>query len=83
MEGEQTDYVWSVLDTVPDTDLPDIRNKCAIHSHNGSCMVIPREEDKVRLYVQVTGQDAVDAKSGRVDKYKVGPAKIIEVSNIL
>lgn len=80
LEGSQTDYVWSVLDTVPETDFPDIRNKSAIHSHEGSCMVIPREGDKVRLYIQVQGQDAVDAKSGRVDKGKMGPKMIIEVS---
>ena len=34
---------------VPDTDFPDIRCKCAIHSNNGSCMIVPREGDKVRL----------------------------------
>ncbi|KAH9945759.1 hypothetical protein B0H21DRAFT_822837 [Amylocystis lapponica] len=40
MEGEQTvvgpAYTWGVVDIVPDTDFPDIRNRCAIHSHNGS-----------------------------------------------
>lgn len=37
-----SDYVWGVVDTIPETDFPDIRNRCAIHSRNGSCMVIPR-----------------------------------------
>ena len=36
------DYVWGVIDSIPETDFPDIRNKSAIHSSNGSCMVIPR-----------------------------------------
>ncbi|WLF81100.1 hypothetical protein PVL30_004896 [Lodderomyces elongisporus] len=54
MEGEQTDFVWGVLDMVPITDFPDIRSRCAIHSKNsGSVMVIPRENDMVRLYIQL------------------------------
>ena len=38
----RSDYVWGVIDSVPATDFPDIRNKSAVHSDNGSCMVIPR-----------------------------------------
>jgi len=39
------DFIWGVLDMVPsaETDFPDYRNKAAIHSDNGSCMIIPRE----------------------------------------
>jgi hypothetical protein len=45
MIGEQTDYIWGVLDAIPDTDFPDIRMRCAIHSEkSGSVMVIPRED---------------------------------------
>lgn len=78
MEGEQSQYVWGVVDLIPDTDFPDIRNKCAIHSNNGSCMIIPREEDKVRLYIQLDGRDVID-NTGRVDKSKIGPEKILDV----
>lgn len=54
MVGETTDFVWGVLDMVPLTNFPDIRNRCAIHSENsGSIMVIPRERDLVRLYIQL------------------------------
>ncbi|KGU20721.1 hypothetical protein MGK_06133 [Candida albicans P57055] len=54
MEGEQTDFVWGVLDMVPITNFPDIRNRCAIHSKDsGSVMVIPRENDLVRFYIQL------------------------------
>jgi phenol 2-monooxygenase len=28
LEGEQTDYVWGVLDIIPVTDFPDIRMRC-------------------------------------------------------
>jgi len=49
MDGEQTDYIWGVVDSIPETDFPDIRNRTAIHSDNGSCMVIPREGDTVSI----------------------------------
>ncbi|KAJ7254641.1 FAD binding domain-containing protein [Mycena haematopus] len=80
MEGSQTDYVWGVVDMVPQTDFPDIRHKTAIHSENGSCMIIPREGDMIRLYIQLEGKDAVDATSGRVDKKRIGPHQLLEVA---
>lgn len=83
MDGEQTEYIWGVCDFVPDTDFPDIRNRTAIHSANGSCMIIPREEDKVRLYIQLSSREAIDANTGRVDKSRMGPDKLIEVSDPL
>ncbi|KAJ3560843.1 hypothetical protein NP233_g10569 [Leucocoprinus birnbaumii] len=81
MEGEQTDYIWGVVDLIPETNFPDIRNKSAIHSENGSCMIIPREGDGVRLYIQLSEKDgAVDLATGRVDKSRIGPRKILEVA---
>ncbi|KAL5331942.1 hypothetical protein ACEPPN_001482 [Leptodophora sp. 'Broadleaf-Isolate-01'] len=58
LEGETSDFIWGVVDFVADTDFPDIRRRCAIHSNNGSVMVIPREriatgEYLTRLYVHV------------------------------
>lgn len=79
MEGEQTEFIWGVVDMTPETDFPDIRNRCAIHSNEGSCMIIPREGDKVRLYIQLGDREAVDASSGRIDKNKVGPHYLLEV----
>ncbi|CAD0015202.1 unnamed protein product [Aureobasidium pullulans] len=68
LEGETSDHIWGVCDFVADTDFPDIRNRCAVHSESGSVMVIPREqiatgEYLTRLYVQVPGD--VDAKADR------------------
>ncbi|KIK04558.1 hypothetical protein K443DRAFT_92950 [Laccaria amethystina LaAM-08-1] len=80
LDGEQTTYIWGVVDMTPDTDFPDIRNRCAIHSNNGSCMIIPREDDKVRLYVQLGDRDAVDEESGRVDKSKIGPHELLDAT---
>ena len=58
LEGETSDYIWGVMDFVAATDFPDIRRRCAIHSDEGSVMVIPREriasgEYLTRLYVHV------------------------------
>ncbi|KAJ6466923.1 FAD binding domain-containing protein [Mycena sanguinolenta] len=80
MEGSQTDYVWGVVDMVPQTDFPDVRHKTAVHSENGSCMIIPREGDMIRLYIQLEGKDAVDATSGRIDKKRMGPHQLLEVA---
>lgn len=61
--GESTDHIWGVIDLVVDTDFPDIRRRCAIHSPAGSVMVIPRERISTgdyltRLYVQVPELEA-------------------------
>ncbi|BGO94437.1 hypothetical protein NBRC10512v2_006547 [Rhodotorula toruloides] len=54
MLGDQTNFVWGVLDLVPRTNFPDIRMACAIQSANfGSIMVIPQPRDLVRLYIQL------------------------------
>jgi phenol 2-monooxygenase len=58
LHGETLDFIWGVVDLIVDTDFPDIRRRCAIHSNNGSVMVIPREriatgEYLTRLYVHV------------------------------
>ena len=50
-----------------------------MHSENGSCMVIPREGDLVRLYIQLSGEDVL-GPDGRVDKTKMGPKKLLEVA---
>ncbi|GFF30036.1 phenol 2-monooxygenase [Aspergillus udagawae] len=76
LEGDSTDYIWGVLDIIPVTDFPDIRMRCAIHSaHNGSIMVIPRENKLVRLYIQL--QSAVGASGGKVDRSWITPEVIL------
>ena len=67
--GESKDHIWGVVDLVVDTDFPDIRRRCAIHSNSGSVMVIPREriatgDYLTRLYVQVNIEVAADEISG-------------------
>ncbi|KIK81429.1 hypothetical protein PAXRUDRAFT_15250 [Paxillus rubicundulus Ve08.2h10] len=80
MEGEHTDSIWGVIDVKPDTDLPDIRKLTKIQSINGTCMIIPREDDIVRLYIQLSGGDIIDPSTGRVDKSRTSPEKLFEVA---
>ncbi|BCS25308.1 uncharacterized protein APUU_50019S [Aspergillus puulaauensis] len=91
-EGETTDFVWGVLDMVPITDFPDIRKRCSIHSQNsGSIMIIPRENQLVRLYIQLREQahheepelasaspDRSKKTSSRVDRSKVTAEQILD-----
>jgi len=80
MEGEQTDDVWGVIDFTPNTDFPDIRNICLIHSNNGTCMIIPREDDKVRLYIQLDSKNVADASTIRVNKSQTSPLQLFDVA---
>jgi phenol 2-monooxygenase len=79
-DHDTIDYIWGVIDTVPETNFPDIRNRCVIHSECGSCMVIPREGDKVRLYIQLSDKQVVDPVTGRVDKGRVSPEHLLQVA---
>ena len=80
MEGEQTEYIWGVIDFTPETDFPDIRNKCVIHSNNGTCMVIPREGDKIRLYIQLDSKNGADTSTmKRFDKSQMSPHQLFDV----
>jgi phenol 2-monooxygenase len=79
LEGESTDYIWGVLDIVPITDFPDIRQRCAIHSaSSGSVMVIPRENKLVRLYIQLTTTEKTGEQESRADRSWITPEVILE-----
>ncbi|KAF4549157.1 FAD-binding domain-containing protein 3 [Elsinoe fawcettii] len=53
-------HVWGVMDGPVRTDFPDIKMKCTIHSDHGSIMVIPREDNMVRLYIQIASSTDPD-----------------------
>ncbi|KAJ5946110.1 hypothetical protein N7454_002949 [Penicillium verhagenii] len=80
LEGESLDHIWGVVDLIVDTDFPDIRRRCAIHSPAGSVMVIPRERTATgdyltRLYVQVPGDVDPELSGGGTDTPPVGDAR--------
>lgn len=54
LDGKQANHAWGVMDVLADTDFPDIRTKCAIHSKEGSILHIPREGGYLsRMYVDL------------------------------
>lgn len=78
MQGEQTDFIWGVLDIVPITNFPDIRMRCAILSaESGTVMVIPRENKLVRLYIQL---NEVNSAGQQLEQAKVTPKIILKAA---
>jgi phenol 2-monooxygenase (NADPH) len=43
-------------------------------------MTIPREGDKIRVYIQLSDTDAVDPATGRIDLARYGPERLLEVA---
>ncbi|OOF93345.1 hypothetical protein ASPCADRAFT_398403 [Aspergillus carbonarius ITEM 5010] len=57
------DSTWGVVDIVPISDFPDIRQSCAIHSgENGSIMTAPRENRLVRFYTYPKGDGKLNVE---------------------
>lgn len=82
MHGEQTDYVWGVLDVIPITDFPDIRSRCAIRSaSSGSIMLIPREGRLVRIYCQLQNNEKSEENDGRrLDRSQITADSILRTA---
>ena len=60
LSGDKANHAWGVMDTLALTDFPDVRTKSAIHSSNGSILLVPREGGQLfRLYVDL-GEVAED-----------------------
>lgn len=82
---DQISFVWGVMDGVVRTDFPDIQTKCTIHSDSGSIMVIPREENMVRLYVQIassTDSDWSPRKTATAEQVQEIAKKILQPYSI-
>lgn len=82
LEGDQANQAWGVMDVVVDTDFPDWRTKCSIHSKAGSILHIPREGGYLaRMYVDlgVVPADASAEEKARIRKTPV--EHIIEKAN--
>ncbi|MCJ7858173.1 FAD-dependent monooxygenase [Corynebacterium kalidii] len=71
LSGKQANHAWGVMDVVADTDFPDIRTKCAIHSKAGSILHIPREGGYLfRMYVdlgEVADDDNHEVRNTPID----------------
>lgn len=74
-------HVWGVMDGVVRTNFPDIKMKCTIHSDHGSIMVIPRENNMVRLYIQIassTDPDFNPRKTATVAEVQEAAKRILQ-----
>ena len=74
-------HVWGVMDGVVRTNFPDIKMKCTIHSDHGSIMVIPRENNMVRLYIQIassTDPEFDPRKTATVQEVQIAAKRIFE-----
>jgi len=80
LAGDPMNQTWGVMDVLADTDFPDIRLKCAIHSANqGNLLIIPREGGYlVRLYIEL---DAVHDRELLEDRRNVTPEKLAAVAS--
>ncbi|KAF9892487.1 hypothetical protein FE257_001596 [Aspergillus nanangensis] len=92
LEGQSLDHIWGVVDLVADTNFPDIRRRCAIHSPAGSVMIIPREriatgEYLTRLYVLVPGAVTPDDNDDATPDVTLEDARVrrgkVTLENIL
>lgn len=69
------------MDFTPRTNLPDIRTAAYIHSAHGSLLVIPRERDAVRLYVQIAEHaDLLGADGALGNRALVTPERLLEIA---
>ncbi|KAK3344178.1 FAD binding domain-containing protein [Lasiosphaeria hispida] len=78
-------YVWGVMDGVVKTDFPDIKMKCTIHSEHGSIMVIPREDNMVRLYIQIASSTDADfnpRKTATIEEVQASAKRILQPYSI-
>ncbi|KAK7747940.1 hypothetical protein SLS53_001192 [Cytospora paraplurivora] len=78
-------HVWGVMDGVVETDFPDIKMKCTIHSEHGSIMVIPREANMVRLYISLaksTDADWHPRKTATAEEVQATAKKILQPYSI-
>ncbi|KAF9870540.1 FAD binding domain-containing protein [Colletotrichum karsti] len=69
-------HVWGVMDGVM---------KCTIHSKHGSIMVIPREDNMVRLYIQIassTDPDFDPRKTATEEEVQESAKRILQPYNI-
>ena len=59
--------------------------KCTIHSEHGSIMVIPRENDMVRLYIQLSSSTDADwdpKKTATIEEVQESAKKILKPYHI-
>ena len=67
------------MDMKTESDFPDIRNNAGIHSPSGNCLIIPREDDKNRIYVQLADVVVPFPSTEKFDKSSITPEILLSV----
>ena len=64
--GTPHDSLWGVLDGEIETDFPDLWSKTVVHTaQHGSILIIPRERNKTRLYIEIKGDGTTSKTLGQ------------------
>ncbi|KAJ7170593.1 FAD binding domain-containing protein [Mycena crocata] len=83
MEGDQTEYFWGAADVSVETNFPDFRTKCVIQAATGAVIIIPREDDKIRVYVQFSPHEAARGADGRLSiPMEVASSMVLEKARV-
>ena len=81
LEGDSKDDFWGVIDIAATTDFPDIRSLTILHSVDiGNMLMIPREKNLNRFYVQLTPTQGHGETTERFDRSKYNPQLILEAA---
>ncbi|KAF5334575.1 hypothetical protein D9758_018362 [Tetrapyrgos nigripes] len=79
--GDHTERYWGVIDFVPDTNFPDIRATSQVHSDTGFCLIVPREDDMVRLYIPLDEHSQyVNTETKKVNIDSVNPDDLLKIA---
>jgi phenol 2-monooxygenase len=74
------EYIWSSVDFIPKTNFPDIRNFSVVSSASGGCIIVPREDGKIRMFVQLEPSKEMYDPAGHMDLSKVSWQRVMRVS---
>lgn len=82
-QGHPHSSYWGVLDGELDTDFPDIWSKTVVYSpQHGSVLIIPRERNLTRLYIEVKNQDQSISETSVIEQARriMAPYKLDFIS---
>jgi phenol 2-monooxygenase len=80
MDGDSTGQIWGVVDFVPETNFPDFRNRAILMTPGGTCLLIPREANKIRIYVQLDHRPQYAENKKSSNWNNVGRDEILDVN---
>ncbi|KZV63892.1 hypothetical protein PENSPDRAFT_640249 [Peniophora sp. CONT] len=83
MEGSHTPHVWAAIDFLPspESNFPDWRNITTIDGDGVNILLIPREGNQVRLYIELGSEEGfVNQQTGRVDLSRCSAEQLLSIA---